>query len=82
MPVSVKWCLTGDGKPAPVTFYRYEDLPQLFEVLCRHVGRRVRLEQRNVSPERPIDLDRATVAALPKMQEFIAIYDTIPFTSR
>ena len=29
VPVSVKWCLTRGGRPAPITFYRYEDLPRL-----------------------------------------------------
>jgi hypothetical protein len=79
VPVSVNWCLTRDGSPAPITFYRYEDLPQLLDVLCRHLGQRVTLERRNVSPDRPIDLDRAAVAALPKMRRFIEIYDSIPF---
>ena len=54
----------------------------LFEALSRHVGRKVAAEKLNVSPERPLDVDRAAVAALPRMQEFIGIYDRIPFVGR
>ena len=79
MPVSVKWCLTRGGKPAPITFYRYEDVPALFEVLSGHVGRKVASTKRNVSPERPLDVDREAIAALPRMRKFIEIYDSIPF---
>lgn len=79
VPVSVRWCLTGGGLPAPMTFYRYENLPQLHEVLCRHVGREVRLERRNASPPRPIDLEPAEVAAEPRMRRLIALYEKIPF---
>jgi hypothetical protein len=79
VPVSVEWCLTRERKPAPITFYRYEDLPALLAVLSRHVGRPVKLENRNVSPDRPLDMDREAVAALPRMREQIEIYDSIPF---
>jgi len=79
VPVSVRWCLTRGNRPAPMTFYRYEDVPLLFERLSRHVGKRVRMEKMNVSPERKLDMDRETVAALPQMREFIAIYESIPF---
>jgi hypothetical protein len=79
VPVSVKWCLTKEGEPAPISFYRYEDLPTLFEVLSRHVGREIAAERLNVSPERPLDIDREAVAALPKMRKFIEIYESIPF---
>jgi hypothetical protein len=82
VPLSVKWCLTAGGEPAPIAFYRYEDMPRLLEALCRHVGRKVKLEKRNVSPETPIDVDRTTVAALPRMRKFIEIYDSIPFVGR
>ena len=30
LPVSVKWCLTRGDTPAPITFYRYEDVPRAF----------------------------------------------------
>ena len=79
VPVSVKWCLTRGGRPAPITFYRYEDLGLLHEVLCGHVGRKVTLEKRNVSPNYPLDLASSAVAALPQMQKFIEIYNSIPF---
>ena len=79
VPVSVKWCMTRDGTPAPMTFYRYEDLGRLHEALVAHVGEPVALERRNRSPERPLDLDRAAVAALPRMQAFLEAYATIPF---
>ena len=79
VPVSVKWCLTKEGKPAPISFYRYEDLPALFEVLSRHVGRKIASEKLNVSPERTLDLDREAVAKLPKMKEYLRIYQSIPF---
>lgn len=82
VPVSVEWCLTRKRKPAPISFYRYEDLPALFEVLSRHVGQKVELEKRNVSPERPLDMDHADVAALPRMRKRIEIYDSIPFVRR
>lgn len=78
VPVSVKWCLSRRGKPAPMTFYRYEDLPQLHAALERHVGREVTLEQMNVSPGPRLEVDRAAVAALPRMRRFIEIYDSIP----
>ena len=79
VPVSVQWCMTADRRPAPITFYRYEDLGLLHQALCRHVGRTVELGTRNVSPNRPIDMDRASVMALPRMQRLIALYDSIPF---
>ena len=79
VPVSVKWCLTRGGKPAPITFYRYEDVPLLFEALSAHVGGKVKLKKHNVSPERTLDMDRATIAAVPRMRQFIEIYDRIPF---
>ena len=79
VPVSVQWCMTRAGTPAPIDFYRYEDLGQLFEALCGHVGERVALELRNRSPERPLDMDRDAIAALPRMQGYIEAYGTIPF---
>ena len=82
VPVSVEWCLTGKRTPAPITFYRYEDLPALFEVLSGHVGRKVDLKRRNVSPERAIDVERSAIAALPRMQKYIALYESIPFVGR
>jgi hypothetical protein len=82
VPVSVQWCLTRGDRPAPMTFYRYEDLGLLHEALCGHVGRPLALKRKNVSPERPIDVDRAAVSALPRMREFIEIYDSIPVAGR
>lgn len=79
--VSVKWCLTSGGNPAPISFYRYEDVPALFEVLSRHVGRKVVSEKLNVSPERTLDVDREAVAALPKMNKYLRIYESIPFVT-
>ncbi len=82
VPVSVKWCMTSAGAPAPMRFYRYEDLGLLLEALCAHVGETVSLERRNRSPERPLDMDREAVAALPRMRQFIEAYETIPFVGR
>lgn len=82
VPVSVDWCLTGRKKPAPMTFYRYEDVPVLFEVLSGHVGRKVKSKKRNVSPERAIDVERNAIEALPRMQKYIELYDRIPFVGR
>ena len=82
LPVTMNWCLTRDGRPAPIAFYRYEDLPLLAEALSRHVGRKVQAEKLNVSPERPLDVDRAAVAALPRMREVVRVYDSIPFVGR
>jgi hypothetical protein len=80
VPVSVSWCLNSDGTLAPITFYRYEDLPLLAATLSRHVGSPITVEKRNVSPGQPIEFDRAAVAALPRMRELIALYDSIPFS--
>lgn len=82
VPVSVSWCMTADGSPAPMTFYRYEDLELLRRRLCAHVGEEVEIERHNASPERPLDMDRKAVEALPKMQRFMAGYGTIPFAER
>ena len=79
VPVSVQWCLTKAGKPAPITFYRYEELPRLCEALSKHVGRRIESEKLNVSPERDIDIDRGAIAAVPRMRDYIAIYESLPF---
>ncbi len=81
VPVSVEWCLTG-RRPAPMSFYRYEDLSALFDTLCRHVGQKVKLEKRNVSPERPLDMDGAAVVVLPRMRKQIELYNSIPFVGR
>ncbi len=82
VPVSVQWCMTSAGTPAPMRFYRYEDLGLMLEALCAHVGETVTLERRNRSPERPLDMDREAVAALPRMRQFIKAYETIPFVGR
>ena len=79
VPVSVKWCLTKAGKPAPISFYRYEDLPALFEVLSRHVGRKIASEKLNVSPERTLDVDRDAVAATAEDAKYLRIYKSISF---
>ena len=49
--------------------------------LSRHVGRKVKAEKLNVSPERAVDVDRAAVAALAQDAKFIAIYDSIPLST-
>lgn len=82
VPVSVEWCLTRKKKPAPMIFYRYEDLPVLFHVLSEHVGHEVTSRKRNVSPERVIDVERSDILALPRMQRYIELYDRIPFVGR
>jgi hypothetical protein len=82
VPVSVKWCLTRRGKPAPMTFYRYEDIPLLFDRLSQHVGKKVKLEKLNVSPSSPLDMTREEVAALPEMRAYIDLYESIPCAGR
>ena len=78
VPVSVKWCLTRGGKPAPITFYRYEDVPLLFEVLSAHVGGKVAQQAQRLAGaparHRPGG-DRGTAPDA----EYIEIYDRIPF---
>ena len=48
VPVSVEWCLTRRKKPAPMIFYRYEDLPAAFRraVGARRLQGRAREAQR------------------------------------
>lgn len=82
VPVSVRWCLTGGGLPAPMTFYRYEEIPLLFDRLSQHVGKKVKLEKLNVSPSSPLDMSRDEVAALPEMRPFLEIYESIPCVGR
>ncbi len=82
VPVSVEWCLTRRKQPAPMIFYRYEDLPALLAVLSGHVGCKVAAEKRNVSPERALDVERSDILALPRMQRCIELYDRIPFAGR
>lgn len=82
VPVSVEWCLTRGNEPAPMIFYRYEDLPALTAVLSEHVGCRVAPGRRNVSPERALDVARSDILALPRMQRCIELYGRIPFVGR
>jgi hypothetical protein len=82
VPVSVRWCMTRRGTPAPINFYRYEDIALLVAKLSAHVGERVDLPRTNVSPERDVGIDREHVAALPKMKACIEMYEAIPFVTR
>ena len=82
MPVSVEWCLTRRRKPAPITFYRYEDLPALFEVLSRHVGRKVAAKKLNVSPERTLDVERSCGGGASADARSTSSLRRIPFVGR
>jgi hypothetical protein len=82
VPVSVKWCMTRRGTPAPINFYRYEDISLLAAKLSEHVGEALELPKKNVSPERDVSIDRERIAALPKMKPFIEMYESIQFVPR
>ena len=69
------------GRPAPITFYRYEDLPRS-STCCRVTSAaRSRREAQRLAGAAARRRPRG-VAALPRMQRRIELYDRIPFVGR
>jgi hypothetical protein len=67
-----------DGSIAPITYYRYESLTDLVDVLSEKIGTRITLPVRNESPSMEIDYDWDALRALPKMQAEYDFYNALP----
>ena len=68
-----------DGRPAPIAFYRYEDLPELVRFLGDHFEPRVELPSLKVSPPRnDLELPPALKARLEaERAEAFALYASL-----
>ncbi|WP_284486471.1 hypothetical protein [Sedimentitalea xiamensis] len=67
-----------DGSVAPITYYRYESLPALVDVLSEKIGKTLKLPVKNQSPPMEIEYDWDRLRAIPKMQAEYDFYNALP----
>lgn len=69
---------TPEGGVAPITYYRYESLPDLVALLSEKIGQPIALPVRNQSPPMEIEHDWDALRASPKMQAEYDFYESLP----
>jgi hypothetical protein len=64
-----------DGQPAPIRYFRYEDVQELAQCLNQRIGVEYELTRSNSSPRIDVDVDTDWLLSVPRIQKQIRFYE-------
>jgi hypothetical protein len=64
-----------DGHPAPIRYFRYEDVQELARCLNQRIGVEYELTRSNSSPRIDVDVDTDWLLSMPRIQKQIRFYE-------